>query len=216
MTTINNKVITVESLKAVHDYNKETYMMGFEPIGTGSLSLNRKADSDIGLNSVAEGNNTTASGDYSHAEGFESEAVGNMSHAEGINSIASGEGSHVEGYYTETRGRYSHAEGQNNITEGECSHVEGVYNVALGDYQHVEGKYAIIDTENPNLYAHIVGNGTSTTERSNAHTLDWDGNAWYAGDFSADGNMILSSNQYGDELPVAGNVGRIFFKRLVE
>lgn len=31
-------------------------------------------------------------------------------------------------------------------------------------------------------YAHIVGNGTSEDERSNAHTLDWDGNAWYAGD----------------------------------
>ena len=31
-------------------------------------------------------------------------------------------------------------------------------------------------------YVHIVGNGTSNTERSNAHTLDWDGNAWFAGD----------------------------------
>lgn len=31
-------------------------------------------------------------------------------------------------------------------------------------------------------YAHIVGNGTSDTARSNAHTLDWDGNAWYSGD----------------------------------
>ena len=32
----------------------------------------------------------------------------------------------------------------------------------------------------------------------------------------ADGNTILSSYQYGDELPAAGNAGRIFFKRLVE
>ena len=31
-------------------------------------------------------------------------------------------------------------------------------------------------------YAHIVGNGTSTSKRSNAHTLDWSGNAWFAGD----------------------------------
>ena len=28
-------------------------------------------------------------------------------------------------------------------------------------------------------YAHIVGNGTSITERSNAHTLDWNGTPWY-------------------------------------
>lgn len=214
MATIDNKVITVESLKAVHNYNKEIYMTEYEPVGSGSLSLNRKADTDIGLNSVAIGNDTTASGDYSYAEGFESNASGDASHAEGISNIAFGDGSHAEGYYTETRGMYSHAEGQNNIARGECSHVEGIYNVALGDYQHIEGRYAIVDQGD--LYAHIVGNGTSTTERSNAHTLDWDGNAWYAGNFSADGNIILSSNQYGDELPAAGNVGRIFFKRLVD
>lgn len=31
-------------------------------------------------------------------------------------------------------------------------------------------------------YAHIVGNGISEDTRSNAHTLDWNGNAWFAGD----------------------------------
>ena len=31
-------------------------------------------------------------------------------------------------------------------------------------------------------YAHIVGNGNSDTDRSNAYTLDWNGNAWYQGD----------------------------------
>lgn len=32
----------------------------------------------------------------------------------------------------------------------------------------------------------------------------------------ADGETVLSSHQYGDELPEAGTVGRIFFKRLIE
>ena len=31
-------------------------------------------------------------------------------------------------------------------------------------------------------YVHIVGNGVSENTRSNAHTLDWSGNAWYSGD----------------------------------
>jgi hypothetical protein len=31
-------------------------------------------------------------------------------------------------------------------------------------------------------YAHIVGNGADEDNRSNAHTLDWEGNAWFAGD----------------------------------
>lgn len=43
----------------------------------------------------------------------------------------------------------------------------------------MEGKYNIEDTAG--AYVHIVGNGTSTAKRSNAHTLDWSGNAWYAG-----------------------------------
>ena len=33
-----------------------------------------------------------------------------------------------------------------------------------------------------NTYAHIVGNGTAESTRSNAHTLDWSGNAWFAGE----------------------------------
>lgn len=32
----------------------------------------------------------------------------------------------------------------------------------------------------------------------------------------ADGATVLSSYQYGDELPEAGTVGRIFFKRLTD
>jgi hypothetical protein len=46
--------------------------------------------------------------------------------------------------------------------------------------------YNIIDTSasaaERATYAHIVGNGTSSSKRSNAHTLDWSGNAWFSGD----------------------------------
>jgi hypothetical protein len=41
----------------------------------------------------------------------------------------------------------------------------------------VQGKYNITDATS----AHIVGNGNSSI-RSNAHTLDWNGNAWFSGD----------------------------------
>lgn len=34
----------------------------------------------------------------------------------------------------------------------------------------------------PEALAFMFGNGTSNTARSNAHTLDWEGNAWYSGD----------------------------------
>ena len=106
-----------------------------------------------------------ASGRASHAEGYYTIASGNYSHSEGKNTTASGESSHAEGINTKASGDYSHAEGSNTI--------------ASGNYQHVQGKYNIEDTENK--YAHIVGNGNSSY-RSNAHTVDLGGNAWFSGD----------------------------------
>lgn len=37
-------------------------------------------------------------------------------------------------------------------------------------------------TDQPGEYLYSIGNGTSNKARSNAHTLDWEGNAWFAGD----------------------------------
>ena len=130
--------------------------------------------------SHAEGENTTASGIASHAEGCNAKASGMDSHAEGYKTHASGNYSHAQGYYAYSAGNYSHAEGYYTNTSKDCSHAEGCYTNALSAYQHVQGKYNITDTSN--TYAHIVGNGTSTSSRSNAHTLDWSGNAWYQGD----------------------------------
>lgn len=49
----------------------------------------------------------------------------------------------------------------------------------------------------------------------NGGTNASDGATGLANLFAA-GITVLSSNQYGDELPEAGTVGRIFFKRLVD
>lgn len=77
-------------------------------------------------------------------------------------------------------GNFSHAEGRSTTASGAESHAEGFSTVASADYQHVEGIYNIDDGANGDKL-HIVGNGTSL-KRSNAHTLDKSGNAWYAGD----------------------------------
>lgn len=49
----------------------------------------------------------------------------------------------------------------------------------------------------------------------NGGTNASDGATGLANLFAA-GATVLSSNQYGDELPEAGTVGRIFFKRLTD
>ena len=136
-----------------------------------------------GKASHAEGSNTTAAGSHSHAEGYMASAAGNSSHAEGEYTIASGDASHAEGASTIASGNSSHAEGGYTTASGNTSHAEGYNTKASSEYQHVQGKFNIEDTANK--YAHIVGNGSSADNRSNAHTLDWNGNAWYAGDVQA-------------------------------
>lgn len=131
-----------------------------------------------GQSSHAEGQNTTASGMYSHAEGGNTIASNSWAHAEGYSATASGSASHAEGANTVASGMNSHAEGIGSKATGSYSHAEGQYTIAAGQHQHVQGKYNIEDTNN--TYAHIVGNGEAST-RSNAHTLDWNGNAWFKG-----------------------------------
>ena len=146
-----------------------------------------------GLGSHAEGYHSEASGEYSHAEGYYSIANDSASHAEGIQTKATSSSSHAEGHSTVARASNAHAEGlqtfasginshsEGSYTEakGQGSHAEGSNTIAAGEGQHVEGKYNIEDTENK--YAHIIGGGSSHTARKNIHTVDWYGNAYYAG-----------------------------------
>ena len=134
----------------------------------------------LGKNSHAEGNNARAEGEAAHAEGTSTKALNKNSHAEGNQTLAEGEAAHAEGTLTKALGKDSHAEGNRCQAKGQMSHAEGQGTIASSACigQHVQGKYNIEDTAGK--YAHIVGNGGSVT-RKNAHTLDWNGNAWFKG-----------------------------------
>ena len=153
-------------------------------IGEGKYAetFNSPSNSATGECSHAEGGFTTASGMRSHAEGYKTTASGDESHAEGMFTIASGHRAHAEGQVTIASGQRAHAEGQVTVADGYSSHAEGEGTIANGHYQHTQGKYNIADETNSTVHAHIVGNGTDDNSRSNAHTLDWEGNAWFAGD----------------------------------
>ena len=135
--------------------------------------------------------NNAASGNYAHAEGRFSYADGTCAHSEGTSSRASGDYSHSEGYSNTASGGRSHAEGYSTTASAFDSHSEGNGTIASGAQQHVQGRYNVSDPR----YAHIVGNGSSASARSNAHTLDWDGNAWFAGDVFVGGTSQFSSEK---------------------
>lgn len=126
--------------------------------------------------SVAEGNSTTASGWCSHAEGLETTASGYGSHAEGYLTASIAQCSHSEGDNTSARGINSHAEGRDTQAVGYQSHAGGFDTIANYDNQTVIGRHNNNNSNN----ALEIGNG-STTSRSNAFAVDWDGVARLAG-----------------------------------
>ena len=97
-------------------------------------------------------------------------------------------------------GAGSSAIGMGVKASGVCSHAEGYDTTASSQWQHVQGKFNIEDTNNK--YAHIVGNG-KVNNKSNAHTLDWEGNGWYAGKLSQEGTPTedkdLVTKKYVDD-----------------
>lgn len=143
----------------------------------------------IGIGSFAEGSIVNASGYYSHAEGMSTTASGTSSHAEGDNSFAQRRCAHAEGYNTNATGDFSHSEGVNTTASGQRSHAQNTGTIAAKADQTAIGKYNIEDTETTSSKqkAFIVGNGTSGTARSNAFSVDWDGNTEAAGDITAAG-----------------------------
>lgn len=179
LTSIPAEYITEAEL------NAKGYALIDSPDFTSDVSMGRKAGTTVGESSVALGVNVTASGGASHAEGAGTTASGELSHAEGMLTIASRDASHAEGYVT--------------TASGACQHVQGKYNI----------KDTTVTDDNPfGTYAHIVGNGYFDTNSnkeiySNAHTLDWNGNGWYAGKVTVGTapteNMDVATKQYVDD-----------------
>lgn len=106
---------------------------------------------------------------------------------------AEGNGAHIEGQGTTVSGHGAHAEGIGTIGNGNGTHVQGRYNA----FNVIPGELTY-STDLSN-YAHIVGNGTIDA-RSNAHTLDWNGNAWYAGTVQATDFLDAEGNSFMDKV----------------
>lgn len=179
------------------------------PTGTGAFSMNRKAGTEVGDYSFAEGYATTASAKESHAEGYETEATGFCAHSEGMNTTASGnrshaEGgrttassldSHAEGYATTASGEESHAEGNETIASGECSHAGGSESEASGECSFAHGEcvkanvhgsvaFGIANEMQANtLFA--LGNGAGKYNRSNAMSVTLGGSVSAASTITA-------------------------------
>ncbi len=215
-TRTNSEKFNDDNNKASGNYS---HAEGQNTQATGTAAHAEGYRTQAGFYSHSEGYATNATGSGSHCEGYNDTgsvnymtAQGAGSHCEGYTTVvskrASNAGSHMEGYSDNSdgitqqyaQGNGSHCEGWNTYcanTTTAAAHTEGRGTAAGSAYQHIEGKYNIIDTES--IYQHITGNGTENIHRHNSHTLDWQGNAVFAGTVSNSGADYAEYFEWLDE-----------------
>lgn len=120
-----------------------------------------------------------------------------------------GENSFISGTNNAANAPHSVAMGSNNEVKLDANSA-----VALGDntiayspYQLVHGKYNELDANN--IHAHIIGGGTDENNRRNIYTLDWEGNATFAGKVSfaestnpTSGNDLISLDYLNSQIAI--------------
>lgn len=173
-------------------------------VGTGSFAFGNDVEAR-GQYAAALGHKTAATAPNSYSEGNQTIANGNASHAEGFKALANGAGSHAEGSNTIANATYSHVQGMYNVEDSCASWPEWTASTSyeIGDKVKVTATVDnettvtgyICKTANSDAeftvanwtkdtymnFAEIIGNGTSSV-RSNARTLSWEGDERLMGD----------------------------------
>jgi len=190
--------------------------------GSSSFSSGRN-NRVLGSNSLASGYNNVASSaaaetamfGYKNTVDARDSVVGGSNNTVGnaINVGVVGSSNTVSGTASD-----SFVSGTGNAVSGASSCAEGYGTVANHRSQHAFGEYNSADESTAagtarGNYVEIVGNGTADNARSNARTLDWNGNEWIKGNFKMGGTSYddpnakeLATKEYVDEHAGTGSV----------
>lgn len=145
-------------------------------------------ESGKGASATAMGVQTVASGGASFAVGYYSKATGCSGYAsDGYFATF------AEGYYTEATGNAAHA-------AGICTKADRNQFV-IGHYNYARGAHASAIAGTSDLDAFIVGNGASTSSRSNAMRIDYNGKIWCKQAYSSTGADYAELFEWKDGNP---------------
>lgn len=161
----NSTVAIPDIMAALESLSDHFTEAGRFMLGTGNASADY---------AIAAGVKSIASGLYSLAQGcqyfYRSGGIARI-----IPATASGDASVSIGQATESEGFASQAFGKGTIANHKAQHVFGEFN---------EIDQSVEESTDRGTYVEIVGNGTDINDRSNARTLDWNGNEEIAGDIT--------------------------------
>ncbi len=167
-----------------------TFTIQDDLVVEGDTTLEKSLE--IGTNADASGTHAIAGGVWSVASGSHSIAIGEEAWATdwgavslGIWNYASGMGSFAVNEANTASGRYSAAFGLDTIASGRraasfglVTRAQGLEQVVLGRYNVAQGSATTwVDTDD----IFIIGNGTGPSDRSNAFSVQKNGNAEFAG-----------------------------------
>lgn len=207
----------------------ETYPV--DATGKAAIVLNGKSAA-TGDRAFASGSSTVASGAYSHTEGVNTLASGNHAHAEGNGTTASesaahAEGSatqatkiaaHAEGFNTRATNNYAHAEGNNTDASGLCSHAQGHSSGAYAENSFAAGESTKAYQKNQTVVGQFndntktaeilfeVGNGTSSSAKSNALEVHKKGSVRIGNTNNTNNEGELACGQYNKS-----EIGKTYF-----
>ncbi len=205
-----NRFMFNKSLGAFRAGRASTDAWNLGNLGTNSTAFGLNSVAS-GANSFAAGNIVSAQGESSVAMGHEAFATGNYSFAFGVEAYAIGARSLAMGNNTFTEGMDGIALGNNAQTAGISAASIGYYNsahadysvalgaghdtfsygeTALGLYSSTTGAIATSNSFSPDERLFTVGNGTSTTSRSNALVMLKNGNTSLFGNLTIDADNI--------------------------
>lgn len=168
----------------------------------GNITVEGNKISALGYKYDAEKNsfsvgNSTATGQYSYAEGCYTKATAFYAHAEGEGSKASSQDSHAEGDHTTAAEYASHAEGSFTTAYGSASHAEGYKTITNNEAEHAEGKFnksnkTSDDFGNAGNTIHSIGIGSSEANK-NAQEVMQNGDFYVINVGGYDGTTITEA-----------------------
>lgn len=234
---------TVASGSSSHSEGRDTvasgsmsHAEGLSTIASGEYSHAEGVYTEaIGMQSHAEGAYTYAQSQGSHAQGRFSIKE---KYVEKIEELVDTIGYYWENYYVSDAYTFDSETGYFTLTDATSNgtypphsttqyFAEGsgtakeIYKfitiTSASTSSNVKGTYERHWSELEREYAHVVGNGDGPDSPSNAHTIDWDGNAWFAGNVYVGGinqhdseAKILSTQEYVNEKLVE-QIGNVFY-----
>ena len=162
---------------------------------------------------AGSGNNSAYGGGAIEPSKAVAFAFGSSAEANGVNSIALGGSSKANSTHSISLGLSSSTTGARSIAIGYAASTSGTDAIAIGSgtlangaKQMALGCYNIADTSS--TYCLIVGNGTADDARSNAMTVDYNGNLDVTGDIKANNitNNTISASSTSATIPTSDAV----------